>query len=261
LTPNSSEIVKLLSNAFLAQRISSINSLTEFCEATNSNINKISIAVGKDKRIGSNYLKASMGFGGSCLQKDLLSLIYLLQTKNLDVQANYWSQVLLMNEYQRLRICKAIVNKISTAQVAIFGLSFKGNINDVRSANSVFMTNYLTYNNIKVKLFDPFVKFSEFCHEIKMSRNNYVETDFENEKLIEYYEDYQECLKGCNTVVFCNDHSIFQSMFKINDLYDLMDKPSYIFDCYDNFSLENMKLTNMNVFKLGEYNSLIENQK
>ena len=147
---------------------------------------------------------------------------------------------------------------MTTQKVAIFGVSFKGNINDVRSANSIFVTNYLTYNNIKTNLFDPYVKYQDFYNELKISSENYLEAqNIEDiDKCISYFEDYKECLKGCNTLILCNDHSIFKTTFKLNDLYEIMEKPAYIFDCYDNFPLDVLKSTEFNVFKLGEHSDL-----
>ena len=102
----SSELAKLVSNAFLSQRISSINSISALCEATGVDVDEVSRAVGKDKRIGSEFLKASVGFGGSCFQKDILSLVYLCQHYNLNEVANYWESVIKINNYQRERFSK-----------------------------------------------------------------------------------------------------------------------------------------------------------
>ena len=192
-----------------------------------------------------------------------MSLIYLLQSKNLVVQANYWSQVLLMNEYQRLSICENLIKCISTQNVAIFGLSFKGNINDVRSANSIFLSNYLTYHNLNINLYDPLVEFKDFLNEIKLSSENFLESNhlINIEKLVTFYNDYKECLKGCNTVIFCNDHSIFKKEFNLNNLYEILEKPAYIFDCYDNYSIEDLKETQFKIFKLGEYTDCFTNKE
>ena len=189
-------------------------------------------------------------------------MIYLLQSKNLEIQANYWSQVILMNEYQRLRVCDNIIKCITTQKVAIFGLSFKGNINDIRSANSIFLTNFLTFNKIHVNLYDPFVKFQDFLNEIRFTSDNFIESNHINEidKFLTYHKEFKECLKGCNTLIFCNDHSIFRTAFNLHCLHELMEKPAYIFDCHDNFSLEEMKETDFKVFKLGEFTEMVNSQ-
>ncbi len=193
----------------------------------------------------------------------MLSLIYLLQSQNLEIQANYWSQVLLINEYQKLRISANILNSITTSKVALFGLSFKGNINDVRSANSVFLTNYLVYNNIHVNLYDPLVKFQDFLNELRFSSESFSEPiEVEQiDKKITFYENFRECLKGCNTLVLCNDHTIFKTLFKPSQLYEMMETPHYIFDCYDNFPLEEYKSTDFNTFKLGEHTDLLNQRE
>ena len=249
----SSEMTKLVSNAFLAQRISSINTISELCEKTNSNIHNISKSVGSDHRIGKVYLKASMGFGGSCFKKDVLSLIFLFSNMNLTFQANYWSQVLLMNEYQRLRICKKILNSSKGKTIAILGLAFKGEIGDVRCANSIFLLSYLLNNKANVKLFDPYSTIESVQNELK------VYDDDKNPKYdydkITIFRDINECIKDCTVVAFCNDHHEFKTL-ELKKISELMDKDNQsIFDMYDIFSLEVLKKEKFKIFKLGEFDN------
>ena len=125
----SSELTKLASNAFLAQRISSINSLSAFCEVTGADVDEVSKAIGKDSRIGSKFLKASVGFGGSCFQKDILNLVYLCEQAGLPEVATYWEQVVIMNNYQRIRFVRrmmqAMFNTVANKRITLFGFAFK----------------------------------------------------------------------------------------------------------------------------------------
>lgn len=314
---NTSELSKLISNAFLGQRISSINSITALCESTNSDINKLTVTVGSDSRIGKNFLKASMGFGGSCLKKDILSLVYILSSRNLDLEAQYWANVIILNEYQRLRVCNEIfkcyeklkakidlinlkindeelkinnfylnkkiediqkgklnetnLTKLKDLKVNVFGLSFKGNTNDVRGSNSVFLVNFLIKNNIKVNLFDPNVKKIDFENELKMYNEDISDEtikeflSFYTEEI--YYENYLYALNYDAINVFCNDHKEFK---KINfDLKATNNNPKrddyskdsenedrFIIDLYDVFSLEKLKATDFKIYKLGVVNQI-----
>ena len=128
LTTNvwSSELSKLTANAFLAQRISSINALSALCEATEADVDEVAHAIGTDSRIGPKFLKASVGFGGSCFQKDILNLVYLCRHFNLPEVANYWEQVIIMNDYQKYRFAKSIIttlfNTVNGKKNSILGL-------------------------------------------------------------------------------------------------------------------------------------------
>ena len=252
----SSELTKLLSNAFLAQRLSSINSISELCEKTGANINSISDSVGSDKRIGKVFLKCSMGFGGSCFQKDVLCLVFLFNSLNLKVQANYWSQVLLINDYQRIRVCKKICTLESNLPIAILGLAFKGNIGDVRCSNSIFMLSFLLNNHRKVRLYDPYSTEEDIKNELKVY-------DKENLSLYNYddiiiYRDIYQCLEGCGVAVFVNNHKEFQNVNFQKISEKMKGDKKYIFDLYDNFKIKDLEKENFSVFKIGEFDSLNE---
>jgi UDPglucose 6-dehydrogenase len=306
---NTSELSKLVSNAFLGQRISSINSITALCESTNSDVNKLTVTVGSDSRIGKNFLKASMGFGGSCLKKDILSLVYILSSRNLDLEAQYWANVIIMNEYQRLRVCNVILKcyekikekfnlstnkkeediKIRTFEnlnfienknkklskenskrmqedfkVNVFGLSFKGNTNDIRGANSVFLVNFLIKKNIKVNLFDPYVKKTDFENELKIY-NEDLQEEFIKENLcfyteLDYYQNLSNALEYGMINVFCNDHKEFKDIDfdseRRNNEYESDCEDKFIFDLYDVFCLEKLEETNYKIYKLGVVNEI-----
>jgi len=164
LTTNvwSSELAKLASNAMLAQRISSINSLSALCEITGANIDELSKAIGMDDRIGPHFLKASVGFGGSCFQKDILNLVYLCKYYGLDEVAEYWHQVVKINDYQKERFAQKIIDHfggdLTGKRIAILGWAFKANTNDSRESPSIYITDILLKRGTTIHVYDPFVK-------------------------------------------------------------------------------------------------------
>ena len=163
LTTNvwSSELAKLASNAMLAQRISSINSLSALCEKTGADIGELSKAVGMDHRIGPHFLKASVGFGGSCFQKDILNLVYLCQHYGLYEVAEYWHQVVKINDYQKERFAQKIIDNfggdLNGKTVGILGWAFKENTNDSRESPSIYLSKYLLNAGAKILVYDPMI--------------------------------------------------------------------------------------------------------
>jgi UDPglucose 6-dehydrogenase len=166
----SSELSKLAANAMLAQRISSINSLSALCEKTGANIKEISKAIGMDKRIGSEFLNASVGFGGSCFQKDILNLVYLSRHYGLNDVADFWHQVVKINDYQKNRfaenIKKFLNNDIKNKKISILGWAFKKNTNDSRESASIDVTNILLQNGAYVDIFDPMVSSDKITSDL-----------------------------------------------------------------------------------------------
>ena len=163
LTTNvwSSELSKLASNAMLAQRISSVNSLSALCEQTGASIEEVAKAIGMDHRIGNKFLNVSVGFGGSCFQKDILNLVYLCQTYGLEEVAAYWLQVIKINDYQKNRFAQRLVEllpaKIDTPSIALLGWAFKKNTNDSRESAAIYIAAHLLEKGIQVKVYDPMV--------------------------------------------------------------------------------------------------------
>jgi UDPglucose 6-dehydrogenase len=161
LTTNvwSSELAKLASNAMLAQRISSINSLSALCEKTGANIDELSKAIGMDHRIGSHFLKASVGFGGSCFQKDILNLVYLCKYYALDEVAEYWHQVVRINDYQKDRFAQKIIDhfggNLTGKKITILGWAFKANTNDSRESPAIYVAEKLYKAGANLQIYDP----------------------------------------------------------------------------------------------------------
>ena len=182
LTTNlwSSELAKLASNAMLAQRISSINSLSALCEKTGANIDELSRAIGKDHRIGPYFLKASVGFGGSCFQKDILNLVYLCKHYGLDEVAEYWHQVVKINNYQKERFALNIIDHFGSdltgKRIAILGWAFKANTNDSRESPSIYITDILLERGATIHVYDPFVT-KEVIQKDLVNQNDNLKKD------------------------------------------------------------------------------------
>lgn len=155
----SSELSKLAANAFLAQRISSINAISAICEVTGADVSEVAGAVGSDSRIGSKFLQASVGFGGSCFQKDVLNLVYIAESLNLPEVASYWLQVIEMNDFQKTRFARRIIeclfNTITDKKIAILGFAFKKNTGDTRQSPAIFVCKYLLDEGAQLCIYDP----------------------------------------------------------------------------------------------------------
>ena len=177
LTTNvwSSELAKLASNAMLAQRISSINSLSALCEKTGANINELSKAIGMDHRIGPHFLKASVGFGGSCFQKDILNLVYLCKYYGLEEVAEYWHQVVKINDYQKNRFAQKIIDhfggNLTGKRIAIFGWAFKANTNDSRESAAIYVAEELYKAGAILEIYDPMVQKETIFRDINFCWN------------------------------------------------------------------------------------------
>ena len=178
LTTNvwSSELAKLASNAMLAQRISSINSLSALCEKTGADITELSKAIGMDHRIGPKFLKASVGFGGSCFHKDILNLVYLCHHYGLDEVAEYWHQVIKINDYQKKRFTQKIIDsfggKVKGKKIAILGWAFKANTNDSRESPAIYVSSKLLEAGAYLQIYDPMISRDRVIQDLKEVKLN-----------------------------------------------------------------------------------------
>ena len=168
----SSELSKLASNAMLAQRISSINSLSALCEKTGASISELSTAIGADKRIGNKFLNSSVGFGGSCFQKDILNLVYLCRVYGLEEVAEFWHQIVKINDFQKKRFAKRVLdafdNKISGISISVLGWAYKKNTNDSRESASIYISSDLLEKGAILSIYDPMVKKERIMMDLKM---------------------------------------------------------------------------------------------
>ncbi|WP_289663078.1 UDP-glucose 6-dehydrogenase [Flavobacterium panacagri] len=232
LTTNvwSSELSKLTANAFLAQRISSINAMSELCEKTGADVNEVARAIGMDSRIGSKFLKASVGFGGSCFQKDILNLVYIAKSYGLNEVADYWEQVIIMNDHQKRRFSNKIVqtlyNTVADKKIAFLGWAFKKDTNDTRESAAIYVADDLINEQAKISVYDPKVS------RVKMIADlNYLETrnDEENNKSLNVFESAYEACKGAHAVAVLTEWDEFTT-YDWQKIYDSMHKPAFVFD-------------------------------
>ena len=212
LTTNvwSSELSKLASNAMLAQRISSINSLSGLCEKTGANIDELSKAIGMDHRIGSKFLKASAGFGGSCFQKDILNLVYLCKFYGLDQEAEYWHQVVRINDNQKKRFAQKVIDyfngDLTGIRIAILGWAFKANTNDSRESASIKVSEILYKSGASITIYDPMVQKRSIVNDIESLWDTKVNL---NDKRINIVEKISET-KKCDTFVIITEWEEFK---------------------------------------------------
>ena len=226
----SSELSKLAANAFLAQRVSSINSISAICERTGADIQQVSKAIGMDKRIGSKFLNAGPGFGGSCFQKDIANLIYLCGYYNLEQVACYWQSVLDINNWQKIRIINLIVNKLfgnlSLKKIAILGFAFKSNTNDTRNSPAIDICKGLLEEGAKLNIFDPKVN----SEEISLCLDQLDQLRFKNTSVSWIcFDSVEEAIKGCDAILVLTEWDEFKNI-NWEKVSKSMRKPSWVFD-------------------------------
>ena len=225
----SSELSKLVSNAFLAQRISSINSISALCEETGADIKQVSLAVGTDSRIGEKFLNPSPGFGGSCFQKDILNLIYLCEFYKLDEVANYWQSVLNINNWQKLRISKIVVNKlfgnISNKKISILGFAFKANTNDTRNSPCIDICNDLLEEGANLSIYDPKVDSDQIAKDLNLK----CREKGKDKGSWEYCNSLQESALNSHAILVLTEWDEFKNIDWAK-IYKIMKKPCWLFD-------------------------------
>ncbi|MDA1176796.1 MAG: nucleotide sugar dehydrogenase [Bacteroidetes bacterium] len=232
LTTNvwSSELSKLTANAFLAQRVSSINALSELCEATGADVQEVAKAIGMDSRVGPKFLQASVGFGGSCFQKDILNLVYIAKSLGLDEVADYWHQVILMNNHQRDRFAKNIIktlySTVNGKTIAFLGWAFKKDTNDTRESAAIYVADLLMDEQATIKVFDPKVTATQMQADL-----NYLNTrsEDENATYLKTKSDPYAALEKAHAVAVLTEWDEFKS-YDWQRIYNNMQKPAFVFD-------------------------------
>ncbi|MCX2473242.1 UDP-glucose 6-dehydrogenase [Pedobacter sp. MC2016-05] len=253
LTTNvwSSELSKLVANAFLAQRISSVNAISELCEKTEANINEVSRAIGTDSRIGPKFLKASVGFGGSCFQKDILNLVYISRSFGLQEVADYWEQVIIMNNHQRrrfaLNIVKNLYNTVSGKKIAFLGWAFKKDTNDTRESAAIYVADELLNEQAFIQVYDPKVQEKQIHHDLQ-----YLDTRSEeaNKNNVEVFTDPYEACKGAHAIAVLTEWDDFKE-YDWKRIYDGMLKPAKIFDGRNLLDHKSLKAIGFQVTGIG----------
>lgn len=232
----SSELSKLTANAFLAQRISSINAISALCEATGADVDEIGLAIGLDSRIGAKFLKSSVGFGGSCFQKDIYNLIYLCEHFGLGEVATYWEQVVSMNDYQKRRFSRRIVetlfNTVSGKRVAVLGFAFKKDTNDTRESASIYVCRDLLQEQAHLAIYDPKVPAEQIHADLQPAEDSGGE--------IEICSDPYAAVKGAHAVAVLTEWDEFRDL-DYERIYDSMLKPAVVFDGRNILDLEHLR--------------------
>jgi len=232
----SSELSKLVSNAFLAQRISSINSISALCEATGADVEEVATAVGKDSRIGPKFLKASVGFGGSCFQKDILNLVYLCQQYGLDEVADYWKGVIAINDYQKNRfanrIQQALFNTVNGKKIAFWGWAFKKDTNDSRESAAIYVADQLLSEGAEIVVYDPKVSLSRMQMDLQTLWEYRGETETDINGKLANLQSVDSAVAACtkaHALAVITEWDVFQTQdFEI--IYTQMEKPAFVFD-------------------------------
>ena len=249
----SSELSKLVANAFLAQRISSINSISALCERTGADIQEVKKAIATDTRIGRRFLEAGPGFGGSCFQKDILNIVYLSNFYGLKEVADYWNQVVLINNWTRERISQIILEKLfgnlSGKKLAIFGFSFKANTNDTRESSAIKICRNLLEEGAELSIYDPKVDKIQIERELA----NASATNYDHEKIGKwaYSHCISESAKDSDAIVILTEWEEFKAI-NWSEINALMRKPSWLFDTRNISNYKYASECGMNVWRLGK---------
>ncbi len=231
LTTNvwSSELSKLTANAFLAQRVSSINAMSAVCEATGADVDEVSRAIGMDSRIGPKFLKSSVGFGGSCFQKDILNLVYIAKSYGLNEVADYWEQVILLNNYQRDRFARNIVKKlfntVSGKNIAFLGWAFKKDTNDTRESAAIYVADKLLNEQANIIIYDPKVTEAQIMSDLAYLNPEHLN---HRERITVVKSAYEAC-DNVHAIAVLTEWDVFKTL-DWRSIYNKMLKPAFVFD-------------------------------
>lgn len=234
----SSELSKLTANAFLAQRVSSINAISALCEATEADVDEVAAAIGTDSRIGPKFLKASVGFGGSCFQKDILNLVYLCHYFGLPEVADYWEQVVRMNDYQKqrfvTRMVRTMFNTVSDKKIGIWGFAFKKDTNDTRESASIYVCRDLLLEKAQICIYDPQVSEQQILRDLE-----YVFTEGDDpisdakrrliEEHVTFASNCQDASRDAHAIAILTEWDEFAEA-DFDAVFDSMKKPAFVFD-------------------------------
>lgn len=246
----SSELTKLAANAMLAQRVSSINSISAICEKTGGDIEEVAAVLGLDTRIGSKFLRAGLGFGGSCFLKDVLSLCYLAEALHLTEVANYWRQVITMNTFQGRRFIDTVLDTmfgtVRNKKITVFGFAFKKNTADTRESPAINVVGQLILEGAIVNLYDPLVKAEQAVADLREHGYNQVSV----KNFIVHSDPYEAC-EGSNAIITCTEWDEFRT-YDYEAIYSMMAKPAMIYD--GRLVLDTLKLPTygFQVFSIGK---------
>ncbi|MCX7817810.1 MAG: nucleotide sugar dehydrogenase [Kiritimatiellae bacterium] len=238
----SAELAKLAANAFLAQRISSINSIAELCEATGADIREVARAIGLDRRIGPRFLEAGIGFGGSCFRKDLLNLAYLCRAAGLDAVADYWIGVVRMNERQQGRFVAGMVrrmfNTLAEKRIALFGFAFKADTGDTRDSPAIAVARALLAERAHLAVTDP--------QALENARRDLADVA----DRVEFYEDPYAAARGAHAIAVLTAWREYRELDWAR-LYAQMERPAFVFDGRNLLDADALHRIGFNVVPVG----------
>lgn len=241
----SSELSKLTANAFLAQRISSINAISALCEATGANVDEVAHAIGTDDRIGPKFLKASVGFGGSCFKKDILNLAYMCEHFGLQKVADYWNSVIEMNDYQKKRfsanVLSHLFNTVSHKKIALFGFAFKKDTNDTRESAAISIASDLLAESANVVIFDPKVSEAQIRKDLSVADDN--------EKVSVAKDPYQAA-EEADAILVLTEWDMFKTL-DFTKIYNNMRKPAFIYDGRNILDIEALRKIGFDAQSIG----------
>lgn len=248
----SSELSKLVANAFLAQRISSVNSISALCEKTDANVEEVSRAIGLDSRIGPKFLNASVGFGGSCFQKDILNLVYIAKSYGLQEVADYWEQVVTINDYQKRRFADNIIstlyNTVSGKKIVFYGWAFKKDTNDTRESAAIYVADALLDEQAEIMVYDPKVPAEKVYADL-----DYLNTrsEAENRKLVTVTNDPIMATKDAHAIAILTEWDEFKE-YDWNTIFKNMLKPAFVFDGRRLLDTDRMNSIGFMYYKIGQ---------
>ncbi len=248
----SSELSKLVANAFLAQRVSSINAISALCERTDANIAEVSRAIGTDSRIGPKFLNASVGFGGSCFQKDILNLVYIARSYGLQEVADYWEQVIIMNDYQKRRFAENIIsslyNTVSGKKIAFYGWAFKKDTNDTRESAAIYVADALLEEHAEIVVYDPKVPAEQIYADLDYLGTRSPE---ENRRLLTVSKDPLDASSDAHAIAILTEWDVFKD-YDWPKIYEQMLKPAFLFDGRRLLEKKKMENLGFKYYKIGQ---------
>lgn len=242
----SSELSKLVANAFLAQRISSINAISALCEATGADVDEVANAIGRDSRIGPKFLKASVGFGGSCFRKDILNLVYLCETFGLPEVGAYWDHVVRMNEWQKqrfsARIVKTLFNSVADKRIAVLGFAFKKDTNDTRESAAIAVVRELLAEQAHVVVYDPKVSEAEIRRDLQAAGADV--------RRLSVAASAYAAAEGAHAVAVVTEWDEFRTL-DFARIYGAMTKPAFVFDGRNILPADRLRELGFRVYAIG----------
>lgn len=230
----SAELTKLAANAFLAQRISSINSISALCESTGADVQQVAFAIGKDSRVGAKFLNASVGFGGSCFQKDIMNLVYICESAGLKEVAQYWQSVVEINDYQKMRFVRRITsgmfNTIRGKNITVLGFAFKKDTGDTRETPAIDVIRGLLEDGANAIVYDPKVSKDQITYDLLDSHTGQTQVTKEAvEKQVKVVGSAMEACMGAHAIAILTEWDEFKSV-DYKKVFDSMVKPAFVFD-------------------------------